>query len=150
MSRTLAAAARIYRTGLYFYPPAFRREFGAEMGRDFEEATSDSWHAGGWRGVTGLWIHTSADFATSILLLWLRSGVPLIGAASAILAAFTVTVAAQFGRVSVPVPLSDADRDVVTITLMAIVVLMIIVAVLVFNLWFSRSLIRRLPSARRF
>jgi len=150
MLLTLAAAARIYRAALFLYPPVFRREFGPEMARDFEEATSDSWMAGGWRGVSGLWMHTSADFATSILLLWLRSGLPLIGAASAILAVLTVTVTAQLSRVSVPVPLSDADRDLVTITLMAIVVLMIIVAVLVFNLWFSRSLVRRLPSARRF
>lgn len=150
MPRTLAAAARFYRAGLYFYPPAFRREFGAEMGRDFEEATGECWAHSGWRGVLGLWMHTSTDFATSVLFLWLRSGLPLIGAVSATLAVLTVTVAAQLSRVSVPVPLSDADRDVVTITLMAMVVLLIIVAVLVFNLWFSRSLVRRLPSARRY
>lgn len=150
MPRVLAAAAQIYRAGLYLYPPAFRREFGDEMGRDFEEATSDSWTAAGWRGVTRLWMHTSADFATSVLLLWLRSNLPAIGLVSVIFAILTVTAAAQLSRVSVPVPLSEVDRDLVTITLMAVVVLMIIIAVLVFNLWFSRSLVRRLPSARRF
>jgi hypothetical protein len=150
MPRTLAAAARLYRAGLYLYPPAFRREFAGEMRRDFEEATGDCWAAGGWRSVVSLWTHTSADLATSAGIQWLRSGLPLIAIVAAAIAMLTVTLAAQLSRVTVPVPLTDADRDVVTITLMAVVVLMIIVAVLVFNLWFSRSLVRRLPSSRRF
>ena len=150
MPRALAAASRIYRAGLFLYPPAFRREFGAEMGRDFEEATGDCWTSEGWRGVLSLWRHTSTDFAISAAAQWLRSGLPVIALVSAIFAMLTVTAAAQLGRVSVPVPLSDADRDVVAFALIAMVVLMIIAAVLVFNLWFSRSLVRRLPSARRF
>jgi hypothetical protein len=149
MARMLAAAARLYSAGLYLYPPAFRREFGSEMRRDFEEACGESWIAAGWRGVLGLWTHTSADLAVSAAVLWLRSGLPLIALVSALFALLTVTAAAQLGRVSVPVPLTDADRDVVAFALMAMVVLLIIAAVLVFNLWFSRSLVRRLPSARR-
>lgn len=150
MPRTLAAVSRLYRAGLFLYPPSFRREFGAEMGHDFEEATRECWASAGWRGVFGWWTHTSTDFAISAAAQWLRSGLPLIGLVSAIFAMLTVTAAAQLGRVSVPVPLSDADRDVVAFALIAMVVLMIIAAVLVFNLWFSRSLVRRLPSARRF
>lgn len=150
MPRTLAAATRLYRAGLYLYPPAFRREFGAEMGRDFEEATADCWTDGGWRGVLDLWTHTSADLAATAAVQWLRSGLPAIGLVAAIFALLTVTVAAQLRRATLPVPITAADRDLVTVAIMAIVVLLIIVAVLVFNLWFSRSLIRRLPSARRF
>jgi hypothetical protein len=150
MPRTLAAAARFYRAGLYFYPPAFRREFGAEMGRDFEEATGECWADGGWRAVLGLWMHTSADLAMTAAVQWLRSGLPAIGLVATFFAFLTVTAAAQLRRVTVPVPLTEADRDLVTVAVMAIVVLLIIVAILVFNLWFSRSLIRRLPSARRF
>ena len=150
MPRTLAAATRLYRAGLYLYPPAFRREFGAEMGRDFEEATVESWAAGGWRAIIALWTHTSTDLAMTASVQWLRSGLPAIGLVSAVFALLTVTVAAQLGRVTVPVPVAEADRDVVAIAFIAMVVLLIIVAVLVFNLWFSRSLMRRLPSARRF
>ena len=150
MPRMLATGARLYRAGLYLYPPAFRREFASEMGRDFEEATSDCWSAGGWRSVLGLWVHTSADLATTATVQWLRSSLPAIALVAAACAMLTVTAAAQIGRVRIPVTLTDADRDVVTVTLMAVVVLLIIVAVLVFNLWFSRSLVRPLPSARRF
>ena len=150
MPRMFAAASCIYRTGLYLYPPAFRREFGAEMGRDFEEATVECRAAGGWRAIIGLWTHTSADLAMTASVQWLRSGLPAIGLVSAVCALLTVTVAAQLRRATVSVPLAEADRDVVAIALMAMVVLLIIVAVLVFNLWFSRSLMRRLPTARRF
>lgn len=150
MPRTLAAAARLYRAGLYLYPPPFRREFGGEMRLDFEEASGDCWAAGGWRGVLGLWTHTSADLAISASVQWLRSGLPLIGLISAIFAALTVTAAAQLGRVSVPVPLAEAERDLVAIAFIAMVVLLIIAAILVFNLWFLRSLVRRMPSSRRF
>jgi hypothetical protein len=150
MPRTLATAARLYRAGLYLYPPAFRREFGAEMRRDFEEATVECWAAGGWLAILGLWTHTSVDLATTAVVQWLRSGLPAIGLVSVVFALLTVTAAAQLRRATVPVPLTEADRDLVTIAVMAMVVLLIIVAVLVFNLWFSRSLMRRLPSARRF
>ena len=151
MPRTLAVVVWIYRTALYLYPPGFRREFAGEMARDFEEATIDAWRATRWRGVLGLWMHTSADLAATALVQWLRSGLPAIALTSAALAILSVGMAAQYlPRISVPTPLTEADRDLVTLIVMVIVVLMIVAAILVFNLWFSRSLVRRLPAHRRF
>ena len=150
MPRTLAAVVWIYRTALYLYPPGFRREFAGEMARDFEEATVEVWRATRWRGVLALWMHTGTDLATTAVVQWLRSGLPAIALASAAFAILSVSAAAQFPRVSIPTQLTEADRDVVTVLLLVVVVLMIVAAVLVFNLWFSRSLVRRLPAHRRF
>lgn len=151
MPRTLAAGVWIYQAALYLYPPAFRREFGSEMARDFEESTAEIWRATRWRGVFGLWAHTGADLATTATVQWLRSGLPAIALASAAFAILSVGTAAQLvPRVSIPAPLTEADRDLLALLLLAIVVLLIVVAVLVFNLWFSRSLVRRLPAHRRF
>ena len=150
MPRTLAAAAWIYRAALHLYPPGFRREFGDEMARDFEEATDEAWSATRSRGVLGLWAHTAADLAATAIVQWLRSGLPAIALASAAFALLSVGAAAQLPRVAVPAPITDADRDLLTVLLLVVVVLMIVAAVLVFNVWFSRSLVRRLPTRPRF
>jgi len=151
MPRTLAAGVWIYQAALHLYPPGFRREFAGEMARDFKEATSDAWRAGRWHGVFALWAHTGADFAATALFQWLRSGLPGIALGSAAFVLLSVGATAQFlPRGSVSTPLTEADRDLVTLLVMVLVVLMIVTAVLVFNLWFSRSLVRRLPTHRRF
>jgi hypothetical protein len=146
MPRSLAAGAWIYRAALMFYPPGFRSEFGAEMARDFDEASRDAWHDQRWKGLGGLWIHTSADFAKTMLMQWLRSGLPAIALASAAFAVLSVGATAQLlPRADLPTPATQLERDQLVLLLLVVVVLTIVAAVLVFNLWFSRALQRRRP-----
>lgn len=41
-------ATPVYRTLVYLYPSAFRRQFASEMVSDFSDATSEAWYDGGW------------------------------------------------------------------------------------------------------
>ena len=150
MPRTLTVAASMYQAALLVYPPEFRREFGDQMARDFEEANSEAWRETRWRGVIALWAHTFADLVSSVLVQWPKSRLPAIGVASAAFATLSVSAAGQLRRVALPTPITEGDRDLITVMLMIMVVLMIVAAILVFNLWFSRSLVRRLPTHRRF
>jgi hypothetical protein len=142
--RFAAVGARLYSAALFLYPPAFRREFSSEMARDFSEATEDTRLAGRQSELLALWAHAGADLARTVVVQWLRSGLPLLAACSIAGALVAASVAANvLPRASVAVPAATTDRDLMTLIILTGVVLLVIVATILFTFWFSRPLLRR-------
>jgi uncharacterized BrkB/YihY/UPF0761 family membrane protein len=135
---------RVYAAALHLYPPAFRREFGPEMLRDFDDAQSETWCRPGARAV--FVVHIAADLARSIVWQWLRSGLPAIAVVSA---AATLLSIAAISRLwptrAMEMPLRPADRELLGLIILAIVVILLIATTIVLTIWSAptRSLRRR-------
>jgi hypothetical protein len=142
--RVAAIGARLYAAALFLYPPAFRREFSSEMARDFSEATEDTRQAGRRSELLALWARVGADLASTIVVQWLRTGLPILIVCSIAGAVVAASVAANvLPRPPFTVPAATADRDLMTLILLTGVVLLVIVATILFTFWFSRPLLRR-------
>ena len=141
--RLRGIGARIYYATLFLCPPAFRREFSAEMARHVDDAAEDMRSAGGVAALM-LWIGVAADLACTIVVQWLRSGWPVLTACSIAGAIAATRVAANMLlHEPLPVPASAHDRDLMTLLLLTGTVLLVIAATIVFTFWFSRPLPRR-------
>jgi predicted lysophospholipase L1 biosynthesis ABC-type transport system permease subunit len=135
--------SQLYRAALFLYPPAFRREFSREMARDFEEATDETGRAGR-RHLLSLWGRIGADLARTVVIQWLRTGLPILLLCSTLGAVVAASVAANvLPRQPFTVPATAHDRDVMTLILLTIVVLLVVVATILFTFWFSRPMFRR-------
>lgn len=132
---------KVYRAALYLYPAAFRREFSSEMTRDFREATQEAAHR---RDRLALWAGIGVDLASTIVVQWLRTGLPVLLLCSTVAALAAATVAANvLPRTPFDVPATPHDRDVMTLVMLTGVVLLVIVATILFTFWFSRPMFRR-------
>jgi hypothetical protein len=142
--RLTSAGARIYYAAIFLCPPAFRREFSAEMARDVDAQVEEVRRSGGAVDRAVLCARLSADLAVTLIVQWLRSGFPAL-AACALAAAFAATqvAASMLPHAALPVPLTAHDRDVMTLMLLTGTVLLVIVATIVFTFWFSRPAPRR-------
>lgn len=60
-SRSLAISVRIYRTLLWAYPRAFRREYGPEMTHVFRDMAQAAVDKRGALGLAGLWLRVVPD-----------------------------------------------------------------------------------------
>ncbi len=59
-------SVRIYRLLLRLYPRSFRREFGSEMRRLFEEIAGDAVERRGWIGLALMWSRILLDTASAV------------------------------------------------------------------------------------
>lgn len=135
--------ARLYSAALFLCPPAFRREFSSEMARDVDDAAEETRRAGRLRASAMLWTGIAADLARTVVVQWLRTGVPVLLLCSMIAAVAATGVA---GNVVLRVPVDVApghDRDVMTLIMLTGAVLMVIVATILFTFWFSRPVQHR-------
>jgi len=142
--------ARMYGVLLWLYPPAFRREFGPEMRRDFDEACRDRWAAAGWRGLPGLWVSTGVDLMASLGRQWWRTGwqpMAFVFTAVAVIAAASLAdSAAQAVRAPYQAAAHPDTLDIAIVFLLVSVVLGLVSATIVFAWWsvhFSRRRTRR-------
>src|SRR5262245_24529586 len=124
---------RLYRAAMYLYPPRFRREFAPQMATDFEEARGESRGA-----LAALWWQFAVDFIGSLVIQWMRTGLPVI---ITLAVAWPIVVLSAIARYWRPMffqlpPRSD-DGDVVTLLILITVVLMIVVSTVVFTLCFA-------------
>jgi hypothetical protein len=135
---------RLYRAALFLYPPAFRREFSTEMTRDFHEATEETRIVGRRRDLLALWCRIGADLAGTIVVQWLRTGLPVLLLCSIAGAIAAASVAANMvpHEALVP-PAGDHDRDLMTLIMLTGVVLLVIAATILFTFWFLRPLLQR-------
>ncbi len=130
--------AWLYRAALQLCPGEFRREHGDEMAGDFDEARGDVASAGArarWilRFVMGL------DLARTILVQWLRTGLPAIGClALACSLVVTVGLASTVQHLTFRIPVDGVDAEGVGVVLLAVVAVMVIVVTIVFNQWVHR------------
>jgi hypothetical protein len=144
MSFSSRLEVRLYRAAVYLYPPGFRREFGAEMAQDFLDASVEIRLAGRVRGLWSFRAQIGADFAKTVLVQWLRTGVPIIAVVAAVGPLFIAGALAKWSReVPMILPNGTPDEEVLAVALMAIVVLLIIAATIVFTLWFMRPVLYR-------
>jgi hypothetical protein len=144
----LTFGRRLYGAALYLYPPAFRREFGPEMIRDFDEALAERWCR---RGLLALFLaHIGADLARSAAWQWLRSGLPAVAAAAA--SATLVSLAAMSHVWPRPtgemvLPSNPADRELLGLLILAVLAILLIATTIVLTLWAAP--VRRLQRRRR-
>jgi hypothetical protein len=134
-------ASKLYRAALYLYPATFRREFSEEMTRDFHQAMQEWGHG---RARLTLWAGIGADLARTIVVQWLRTGLPVLLLCSTAAALAAASVAANaLPHTPFDVPASAHDRDLIALVLLTCVVLLVIGATILFTFWFSRPMVRR-------
>ena len=124
----------LYRLALHVYPAAFRRTFRAELVRDMELASEESWRARGWSGLVGLWARTLADLAASAPAQWARAGWPiatwLVGGGSVI----TLVVAWWVYRAAWRLAHARGDHEIAVLLVALSVVLLVVVCTLTFTM----------------
>jgi hypothetical protein len=132
---------RLYRIALALCPDRFRREYGDEMARDFDEARCEAEAAGG-----PVWIVTfvmAVDLVRTVGVQWLRTSVPLIGVASIIL---TLTLAEGLAtvarRAAIRMPAEAARDEVLGVLLLAVISVLLIAMTIVLTQWASRMSLR--------
>jgi hypothetical protein len=130
--------ARLYRTGLRLCPGEFRQDHAGEMACDFEDARREAAAA----GTKGLWMFRllfGADLARTLLVQWMRTGLPAIGVVAVLvplLLANAVATASRF--LTTRVRIEQLPSDAVGVILLSSVAVMVIVATIVFNHWVHR------------
>lgn len=135
----------LYRAGLRLCPGEFRREHGDEMAGDFAEARGEAAAA----GASALWTLRgliAVDLGRTIAVQWLRTGLPAIGVAAAVVSiSLMAGLASVARRVTRRLTAVTGDLDTLGIILLAAVAVMVIVATIVFNQWAQRPR----PAGRR-
>jgi hypothetical protein len=139
-----AFEVRVYRAALRLCPGEFRREHAGDMALDFEDARGDA-AARGTRELWALRTVLGIDLARTLVVQWLRTGLPAIGAVAAVVTlGLTASVAAVVQGITVRAATAVVDEEAVAFILLSAIALMVIVATIVFNLWVHRSrLVRR-------
>jgi hypothetical protein len=142
--RAMAIATHVYGVLVWFYPPAFRRDFALEMVCDFDEATSEAWREGRWLAVAELWLHVCHDLARTVLIQWLRHGLPLVPVLSAFgTTMFVFALASGIWRPLRPLARLAKDNDLTLLVLLATMVILIAAAVITFTVCFWLLVVRR-------
>ena len=130
--------ARLYRAVLRLCPGEFRREHGDEMACDFAEARSEAASAGA-RTFWALRLQMGVDLARTIVVQWLRTGLPAIACVALVCPLVVAAgVASAVRRLTFRIPADDVDAESVGVVLLFAVVLMVIAVTIVFNLWVHR------------
>jgi hypothetical protein len=128
---------RLYRGALCLFPAAFRREHGAEMARDFDDARHEA--VGSRRALWALRGCIAIDLVRTLAVQWLRSTLPLIAIASIFLSlAIFEGIAAVARRVVVPIPDGVAQDDMVVILFMVEISVVLIAATVLISQWVGR------------
>jgi len=127
---------RLYRAALTLLPAAFRREHGAEMARDFDEARQEA------DTTSAFWLlraGISIDLVRTLAVQWVRTGLPLIAIASILLSlALAEGLAAIARRTSVRMPEGLEHEDAVVVLFMAEISVVLIAMTIFISLWVGR------------
>ena len=134
-----------YRAAVQLYPAEFRREFGPEMTRDFVQAMRDAANEHARGSVLRLWAHVGADFLCSLILQWIRTGMPvaLLIAGGFSFGGIALIASFMAVRPSALVPPPTIDAEMVALFLIAIGLLLVIASTICVTLWITRSFLRR-------
>lgn len=127
---------RLYRAALTLLPATFRREHGAEMARDFDQARQEADSAG---ASLLLRAGISIDLVRTLAVQWVRTGLPLIAIASSLLSlALAEALAAIARRTSVRMPDSLEHDDAVVVLFMAEILVVLFAMTIFISLWVGR------------
>ena len=131
-----AFEGRLYRVALTLLPGAFRREHGAEMARDFDEARQE---ADSTRALWLLRAGISIDLVRTVAVQWIRTGLPLVAIASILFSlALAEGLAALARRASVRMPDGLEHEDAVVVLFMAEILVVLIAMTIFISLWVGR------------
>lgn len=130
--------ARLYRLGLRLCPGEFRRDHGDEMACDFEDAWREA-VASGAKAVWAFRLIVGTDLARTLVVQWLRTGLPLIGCAALLFTLLLANAVASVARfVTARMGVDQLPSDAVGVILLSSVAVLVIVATIVFNAWVHR------------
>ena len=135
---------RLYRACLSACPPAFRREYGDEMVRDFGEAREEASGAGG-RALWRLRLFIAADLLRTVGTQWARTGWPVIALLSLVAPlalAEALTALARRAAFVIP-PETAAHTDAIGVLLVATISVLLIATTIALTLWAARPVRRR-------
>jgi hypothetical protein len=140
-----AVATYLYQACLLLYPERFRLEFGDEMVSDFDEATADAWHTRRWSGVFAVWTLVGVDFARTVAIQWLKTGLPALIVLSAIWSMMIATLIAQqfVPRAPMLAAPRTPDEEVSMMLVGMGVLIWLIAAIIAVTGWFWMLVIRR-------
>ncbi len=126
----------LYRAALSLFPAAFRREHGAEMARDFDQARQEVDSA---RAFWLLRACIAIDLVRTLAVQWIRTRLPIIAAASLLLSiALAEALAAIARRASIRLPVSIENEDEVIVLFMAQISVVLIALTILLSLWVGR------------
>ena len=134
---------KLYGAALYCYPPTFRREFAAEMIRDFHEARHEPHVLAGRRQMWGFRRQMAADLVKSVALQWLRSDMPLLLVLSLLGPLASTTAMATLLRPAKPLVRHGTDDDMLVLLMVVVTLLLVITATIIFTFWFAHRVTRR-------
>ena len=131
-----AFEGRLYRGALWLFPAAFRREHGAEMARDFDEARQE---ADSTSAFLLLRACISIDLVRTLAVQWVRTGLPIIAVASILLSlGIAEGLATIARRASVRMPDGLEHEDTVVVLFMAEISVVLIAMTIFISLWVGR------------
>lgn len=134
---------RLYRGLLLLYPARFRKQFEVEMACAFEEASHDALDdRRRLLALISLWSLVAGDLVRTLVIQWVRTGLPLVALGAAFATSGTVSVLAWMWPAQ-PGAFPSEDSDLAILLLLVAVVLMVIVSTMVFSLWFLHPLLER-------
>jgi hypothetical protein len=143
-------ATSVYRLLVLLYPAAFRRQFAIEMTCDFDDATCDAWREGRWLAVVPLWMRVCHDLTWTVMVQWVRHGLPVVPVLSAFgTAMFVFAAASAIWRPLQPMVLVPKDNGLTLLVFLATLVILIAAAVITFTVCFWLLVVRRNERARR-
>ena len=127
---------RLYRAALSLLPPAFRREHGAEMARDFDQARQEADSA------SAFWLLRACiaiDLVRTLAVQWVRTGLPIIAVLSLVLSiAVAEALAAIARRASIRMPAGFEHEDELIVLFMAQISVVLIALTILLSLWVGR------------
>ena len=133
----------LYRVALTLSPPAFRREYAAEMMLDAADARAEAMASGRPNGLWRWRAQMALDLLRTLSVQWLRSGLPGIAlVALSVPLVLTSGLAAVARRVRFDIPATLPDAEVIALVLLSALVVCIIALTIVFASWTSRLLRR--------
>jgi hypothetical protein len=129
---------RLYRAALLLCPAGFRREYGDERARDFDEARGEA-AATGDRALWILRLLMAADLVRTFGIQWVRTGFPVIGVASILVTVGLAEGLATVARsVRIQVPANLAQDEVFGILLLALASVLLVAMMMLLSLWVGR------------
>jgi hypothetical protein len=140
---SLRIDVRLYRACLRACPPAFLREYGDEMVRDFSDAREEAAAAGGrvlWR----LRLLMAIDLLRTTVTQWTRTGWPVISLVSVMATLFLAAGLAAVARhATFVIPGDAAHSEALGVLLLATISVFLIATTIALTLWAARPVRRR-------
>ena len=135
--------ARLYRLTVRLCPARFRDDYAHQMAGDFDDGRREASAAGSaelWRFRGRM----TADLFRTIVVQWMRSGVPAIALLSSLAPLLLVPALAALWRSSqFAMPIDRADADVIGLAVLATVTVLLVATTILLTLRVLQPVLRR-------